>query len=175
MIGDVVINIAEEGSVVERIEPAPRRKTFVIILAVELQSLDVLHNDLLEFLGVQSVLNVEPALVIAFNSLHNFIILHFKLLQLTVISLRRLLRFLLFVKNRPFMPITNLLAFPLRFHLTYHVGFKSACQFEQFGNIRPVNDALVVDVVLVLKQVLAVLFEEGIEMTVLQDETEFIR
>lgn len=172
---NVVVNVTEEGSVVERIVPAPRRQSFVVILAVELQSLYVLDDDVFELLRVEAVLNVKPTLVVALDASHYFVVLHFELLELAVLHLRLLAILVLLIEDSAVVVIVvGLPGLPLGLHLTDHVCLKPPCQFEQFGDVAPVDAALIVDVVLVFEQVFAVLFEEGVEVTVFEDEAKLV-
>ena len=75
----VVVNISQEGSVVEGVVPTPGRETFVVILTIEMKTFYVLFDDFDEVNTVFLVVNIKSAFVVVANALDYLVILNFKL------------------------------------------------------------------------------------------------
>lgn len=68
----------------ERVEPSPGRQSFVIVLAIKFQALNVLLDDFNKFDVVLDVLDIEPTLIIGIDAVDYFLVLHLELLDLGV-------------------------------------------------------------------------------------------
>lgn len=173
--GDIIIDVAEERCVVVGIVPSPGGKSVIVILAVELQSLDVFLDDMFELGGASPVLDVKSALIVAVDAVDNLIILNFELLDFAIFFIFLVI---LLVGEDGAALVLVFLALPgalLVFHFCDHVGFKPAGEFQQFGDVFPVDGTAIVDKLFMLHQILLVLVEQGVHVIVLQHEAEFHR
>jgi hypothetical protein len=72
---------------VVRIAPVPRRKSFIVILAIKLEPFDVLNDDFLELFVIAGIRNIKSGLIIKVFSLNNLFIDNLKIFYLIVILL----------------------------------------------------------------------------------------
>lgn len=152
-----------------RIKPGPRLQPLVIVLTVELKTLNIGFDNILKHCLIASINNIETASVIIINTIDNLVILYFKFLYFTILILFILIRkdgwIVLLTLELPGLPAIAL-------HLGNHIGFEFPGQFKQSRNVLPVYVSIEVNKLLILLQVFFVLQKQRFHMIIFQNKTK---
>lgn len=134
VFAEVIEDVGDKGSVVIRVIPGPRGQSNKVIAGIELQSLNVLFDNVQILRVFADVLDAKAALVIVLLSLRYLLVDHFE-----VFDFVQILFSLVVVAAVVFK------AAAVSDFLCHHAGLKLFGDFEQLLGGVPVDDAVVID------------------------------